>query len=79
MPDDVIERGRATRPAIGGWNVTERATDEPAMAGPGGSALTRRMRVSGERHASGCYLAMAWPAWTGIELQLEHVSTEGLP
>ena len=30
MPDDVNERGRMTRPAIGGWNVTERATGEPA-------------------------------------------------
>ncbi|CAM2167687.1 hypothetical protein BO443_160167 [Burkholderia orbicola] len=30
----MIERGCVTRPAIGGWNITERATDEPAMAGP---------------------------------------------
>ncbi|ETP63774.1 hypothetical protein BDSB_21450 [Burkholderia dolosa PC543] len=30
MPNDVVERGRAVRPAIGGWNVTERATGEPA-------------------------------------------------
>ncbi|WJN74733.1 hypothetical protein OH687_30940 [Burkholderia anthina] len=59
--------------------MAKRATDEPAMAGPDGGALTRRVRASGERHASGCYLAMAWPAWTGIELQLEHASTEGLP
>jgi len=35
MPDDVIERGCMTRPAIGGWNVTERATDEPAMPASG--------------------------------------------
>ncbi|WP_155639995.1 hypothetical protein [Burkholderia territorii] len=35
MPDDVTERGRMTRPAIGGWNVTERATDEPDMPAPG--------------------------------------------
>ncbi|KGB92557.1 hypothetical protein DM43_379 [Burkholderia cepacia] len=59
--------------------MAERATDEPAMAGTGRGALTRRVRASGKRHASGCYLAMAWPVWTGIELQLEHVSTVGLP
>ncbi|RBL66666.1 hypothetical protein C3E98_036275, partial [Pseudomonas sp. MWU13-2625] len=76
--DQVLEGGGVTRPASGGWNVVQGAKDEPAVDDAGGSGLNRGVGDSGVRHASGCYLAMAWPAWTGIELQLEHVSTEGL-